>query len=184
MRRRTKAVFLDRDGVINDVVDRGDDCVVAGKKVRWTAPWTYDEFHITEGAHEALENISQLGYLRILVTNQPDIAYGAMTRDAHERIMADVKELPFDDIAVCFHTRYDGCSCKKPKPGMLIAAAEKWNIDLPSSYIIGDTSDDVGTGTAAGCTTILIAGEQSESVAPDYRVSNLGEAVEIIKQQA
>ncbi len=183
MRKKAKAVFLDRDGVINDVVDRGDNCVVGGKKVRFTAPWTYDEFRLKEGVPEALEEICRCGYLRILVTNQPDMAYGTMTRDAYDRIMADIKKLPLDDSMVCLHTRYDGCSCKKPKPGMLITAAEKWNIDLVSSYIIGDTDEDIGAGTHAGCRTILIAGRQNEGIEADYRATNLREAVTIIKQQ-
>ncbi len=182
MQTKAKAVFLDRDGVINDVIDRGEDCVITGKKVRWTAPWTYGEFRLKEGVAEVLAEIGQLGFLRILVTNQPDIAYGKMTRDTHERIMARIKELPFDDVAVCFHTRYDGCSCKKPKPGMLSTAAEKLNIDLASSYIIGDTSDDVGAGEAAGCMTILVTGEQNQGASADYRVKNLTEAVEVIKK--
>src|SRR3989338_11315000 len=96
----TKAIFFDRDGVLNEVIDRGKGFSVAGKQVRWSAPFRFNEFRLKSGLTELLEKIKEVGYLRILVTNQPDIAYGMMTAEDHELIMAEIKKLPFDDIYV------------------------------------------------------------------------------------
>jgi D-glycero-D-manno-heptose 1,7-bisphosphate phosphatase len=124
-----KAVFLDRDGVINHCVDRGL-ADIASAKVRWTAPYRYDEFKLKSGARESLELLGRHGLLRILVTNQPDIAYGNPSPEDHERIMAEIKNLPLNDIFICYHRREEGCVCKKPLTGMLLEAARKWDIDL------------------------------------------------------
>jgi len=177
------AIFIDRDGVLNDVVDRGEDFFVQGKKVRRTAPFRYDEFHLKSGVPETLEQIGNLGFLRILVTNQPDIAYGTMTPKEHERIMADVKKLPLDDIFVCLHGRNDNCECKKPKPGMLLQAAKKWDIDLASSYIVGDGKGDMEAGRAAGCATILIKTDYNEGTEANMYIDNLAEILTVIKKQ-
>src|SRR3989338_8612220 len=151
-----RAVFFDRDGVINDVIDRGKNFYVKGKKVRWTAPFQFNEFRLKPGVEELLKRIGEAGFLRILLTNQPDIAYGLLTTDQHNRIMDEVKKLPFEDIFICLHSRFDNCICKKPKPGMLFEATRKHGINLQSSYVIGDSDSDIKAGDAAGCTTILI----------------------------
>lgn len=181
MDTKRQAIFLDRDGVINDVVDRGENFFVQGKKVRWTAPFNFSEFKLKAGAAEALKQIGELGYLRILATNQPDMAYGTMAQAEHDRIMAEIKKLPLDDIFVCVHGRDDGCACKKPRPGMLLAAAKKWQIDLPASFMIGDTASDTEAAKAVGCRTILIDGYYNKTLAADVRVLNLPEAALAIK---
>lgn len=168
-----KAVFLDRDGVINDTVDRG------GKK---TPPWNHNELRIKDGVAEALEELNKLGLLKILVTNQPDVVYENMSQLEYDKIMADIKKLPLDDIFVCLHKRSEGCACKKPKPGMLLEAAKKWGIDLKSSFMIGDSKNDVEAGRAAGCKTILIDNMQNKNLKPDARVTNLSEAVKYIHE--
>jgi len=178
---KTKAIFLDRDGVINNCVDRGEDCVVAGKKVRWTAPWIYNEFHLKSGVKEILYRMKDLDFLLILATNQPDVKYGTMKKEDHERIMSDIHKLPFDDIFVCMHGRDEGCDCKKPKLGMFLQAIKKYNIDCKESYAIGDRSNDLKPAKELGCKTILIKSEQGKGVNADYKVLNLQEAVEIIK---
>ena len=176
-----RAIFLDRDGVINDVVDRGDNCVVLDKQVRWTAPWTYAEFILKPGVIDALQKFKAAGYLIILATNQPDLAYGTMKREDHDKIMTDIRALPFDDIFICEHGRDEGCGCKKPKPGMLLEAGKKWHIDLAQLFIVGDTKSDMGTGQAAGCKVIIIDHEQNQKLEPDYRVKNLSEVMGILK---
>jgi len=176
-----RAIFFDRDGVINDVIDRGDNCVVKGREVRFTAPWKYEEFKINDGVNELLKKLKGLGFLIILTTNQPDICYGTMAAADHEKIMAEVEKLPFDDIFVCPHGREDGCVCKKPKPGMLLAAANKYNIDLTSSFMIGDTKSDIGAGKAVGCTTVLLEREYNMGVEADIRVAKLIHITGIIK---
>ncbi len=180
-KKKRVAVFLDRDGVINDVVDRGDDFSVKGKKVKMTAPYKYDEFHIKEGVREALEKIKALGFLLILASNQPDIKYGLMTEEDNKEIMEEIKKLPLDDIFICYHGRDDNCPCKKPKPGMLLAAQEKWDIDLSSSCMIGDTANDMMAGWAAGCKTILIDCFYNRDIQSDFRVQNLLEAACLIR---
>ena len=181
METKKRAVFFDRDGVLNDTVDRGDGFLSVREKVRFTAPYFYHEFHPKEGISEAITKVKEAGFLSILVTNQPDVGYGHMPAEEYEKIMTVVKTWPLDDIYVCVHGREDGCECKKPKPGMLIAAAAKHQIDLPSSFIIGDTKSDVGAGKAAGCITILIDDERNRDLTPDFRVVDLAEAIKAIE---
>lgn len=173
-----RAVFLDRDGVINNIVDRGENFFVAGKKVRFTAPFAYEEFKLKDGVERALHKIHLAGFLAILVTNQPDISYGLLLKEDHEKITAEINKLPFDDIYVCPHGRYDGCDCKKPKPGMLFSAAEKWGINLTLSVIVGDSESDIGAGRAAGCKTILIKNDGNGRVTADEYAADLTEAVQ------
>lgn len=175
-----KAVFFDRDGVLNEVIDRGENFFVQGKKVRWTAPFNFSEFNLKSGVVEILEAIGKLGYLRILATNQPDITYGTMPPEEHERIMAVVKKLPLDDIYVCPHGRNDGCLCKKPLPGMLLEAAKKWDIHLPSSYMIGDTKSDLEAAKAAGVRSVIVTDGRNNDLEPDLRIENLFSILDII----
>lgn len=163
------AVFLDRDGVINNLGDGH-------------APFKYDEFKIRNGVRGALEDLGKMGFLRILATNQPDVAYGNMSQADYDKIMADVKKLPLDDIFVCTHGRDDGCECKKPKPGMLLAAAKKWGIDLQKSFMIGDSENDIKAGQAAGCKTILIDYKYNKDLRSDARVTNLSEIVKLVNE--
>ncbi len=149
------AIFLDRDGLINETVDRGENCVVQGKKVRFTAPWKFSEFKFKAGVGEALNRLKEAGFLLILVSNQPDLSYGTLSSRDHGLIMAEVKKMPLDDIFICPHGRNDGCTCKKPKPGMILEAAKKWGIDLGESYVVGDSVVDIQAGQSAGCRTIL-----------------------------
>lgn len=150
-----RAVFLDRDGVINPAIARGAPVDPEGGT--YTAPFTPDEFSIFPGVGEAIQAAKEAGFLVILVTNQPDVGYGNMTETDFEAIMAKTECLGFDEILVCRHGRDEGCSCKKPKPGLILEAAQKREINLAESYMIGDTASDIGAGKAAGCRTILIA---------------------------
>lgn len=181
MNTSKRAIFLDRDGVLNDTVDRGDNCFVLGKKVRWTAPWTYQEFKLKDRVSEALAELKALGYLLILASNQPDLAYGTMQPEDHERIMADVHQLPLDDIYLCLHGRNDGCECKKPLPGMLVEAAKKWGIDFSQSYMVGDTKSDLEAGRAIGSKVILVDHEQNKSLEGDHRVKHISEIISLLQ---
>lgn len=177
-----RAIFLDRDGVINHIVDRGDDCVVAGRKVRYTGPWKHEEFRLKDDVIEVLTELRNLGFLVILITNQPDVKYGVLPEEDHKKIMNDVCLLPFHDVFVCEHTRYDGCECKKPKSGMILAATEKHDIDLAVSYMVGDTENDIMAGKDAGCKTILIEQYYNIGVDADIKVSNLREFISLIRE--
>ncbi len=177
-----KAVFFDRDGVVNEVIDRGENFFVEGKKIRFSAPYRYSEFCLKLGVAETLEAVGRLGYLRILVTNQPDIVYGKLPQEEHDRIMAEVKKLPFDDIFICFHGRNDGCLCKKPLPGMLLEAAKKWDIHLPSSYMIGDTNNDLEAAKSAGVRSVVISDGRNSHLEAGSRIENLLSILEIINE--
>jgi len=169
-----KAVFLDRDGVLNRAVIR------EGKPY---PPANVDEMEILPGVQEALEALRAAGFLLIVVTNQPDVARGTTTRQAVEAINAALRQaLPIDEFRTCFHDSGFGCDCRKPKPGALLAAAAVHDIDLSASYMVGDRWRDAEAGQRAGCKTILIDYGYSEKrpEAVDYYVKSLGEATNII----
>ena len=167
------AVFLDRDGVVNKIILR--DGLPA-------SPRNLKEFVFNDGIRDAIGRLKEWGYLIIVVTNQPDVARGNITRELLDSISRKIKqEISIDDIYACLHDDEDQCSCRKPKPGMLLEAAQKWKIDLAQSFMIGDTWKDVEAGRAAGCKTILLDAPYNQEVAPDLRVQSLSEAVEMIK---
>ncbi len=168
-----RAVFIDRDGVIVRPVLR--DGIPK-------APFKREEFAFYPDVARALAILRILGFLRILVTNQPDVAHGYLAEEEWRWMQASVEELDFDDVYICRHIREDGCECKKPKPGMLFAAAKKWGIDIRASYMIGDTVSDTGAAQAAGCKSILIRASYNESVRSDYVASSLYDAVLLIKR--
>jgi D-sedoheptulose 7-phosphate isomerase len=170
-----RAVFLDRDGVINRTFVRD------GKPF---PPTTLQELEVLPGVPEALHELKQHGYKLLVVTNQPDVARGKQSRQTidamHQALSA---RLPLDDILVCYHTDKDKCDCRKPMPGMLFEAAKKHNIDLAASFMVGDRWRDIEAGYNAGCKTILIDygySERSPAHAPDLRVGSLREAADWI----
>jgi D-glycero-D-manno-heptose 1,7-bisphosphate phosphatase len=168
------AVFLDRDGVINTPIIRSN---------RPYPPRDISELTIISGVSENLKKLHDAGFLLIVVTNQPDVARGTQTAAAVEEInRALIKNLPIDDFIVCYHDDSDMCSCRKPKAGMLLAACNKFNIDLKNSYMIGDRNKDIIAGYIAGCTTILIDYEYNEQILikPNLQVTTLAAATRYI----
>lgn len=169
-----RAVFLDRDGVISRSEVRD------GKPY---APRRLEDFRLLPGVPKAVAALKRAGFLVVVVTNQPDIGNGlvaaSMVQAMHARLRLRV---PVDEIRVCPHRQGAGCSCRKPKPGMLRAAAKRWNIDLQNSYMVGDRGSDIVAGKAAGCYTLLINRHYSEPLPsrPDRTVSSLPAAVRII----
>ena len=147
-----RAVFLDRDGVINAATVRD------GKPY---PPVSLDDLVILPGVGEALQALKAAGFLLIVVTNQPDVARGktplALVNGMNDRLKS---MLPLDAVLTCFHDDPDQCDCRKPKPGLLLRAIEKYNIDPSLSYFIGDRERDVEAGTAAGVKGILIDSDQ------------------------
>jgi D-glycero-D-manno-heptose 1,7-bisphosphate phosphatase len=169
-----KAIFLDRDGVINKLIIRD------GKA---QAPYSLSEFALYEGVENALKIIKSAGYLAIIVTNQPDVARGWVTKESVELINNKILEiLPIDDIKICFHTNIDLCDCRKPMPGMLIEAGKDWGIKMEESFMIGDRFGDISAGKKAGCKTILIGKGDSQGSfpSPDFRAELLIDAVKFI----
>ena len=179
---KTRAVFIDRDGVVNSLIYRGRGYFVCGKRCEWTAPHSYEEFKIFPFVAQALLILKEMGLLRILVTNQPDVSYGLLSKENHERIMSDVRILGFDDIFVCPHMRDEKCECKKPKSGMLLDATSKWNIDLASSYLVGDTENDMSAAHSASCRFILVRTEYNHQIQTEFETANLLDAGQLIKK--
>ena len=173
-----RAVFLDRDGVLNRAL------VTDGKP---GTPSTVDDFVIFPDAVACLEELKRKGFALIVVTNQPDVARGlqsiAAIEEMHRRLQA---ALPVDDVLVCLHDETDNCPCRKPRPGLLIEAQRKYGVDLWRSFLIGDRWKDVDAGNAAGCKTVFIDyhyRERGPATEPSVRVSSLREAVDWINSR-
>ena len=173
LEKLNRAIFLDRDGVINRVLLNNG---------RPFSPRRFDDFELLPEIKEALNSFMKMGFVNIVITNQPDIARGLMEMEELNRMHAMLRErLAINDIMACFHDNGDNCICRKPKPGMILVAANKWNINLRRSFVIGDTWRDVEAGKKGGCKTILIDMPYNQGVESDHRVKDLEEAVEIIK---
>jgi len=173
----TRAVFLDRDGVLNKAYVRN------GKPL---SPDTVEEMVIVPDAAQALGRLRENGFRLVLVTNQPDVVRGRITREQVAAMNAHVRaNVPLDAIEVCLHDDADNCDCRKPKPGMLLRAAKREDIALDESFMIGDRWRDIEAGHAAGCRTILIGDGYSETfrTQPDATFGSLTEAAAWILQQ-
>lgn len=169
-----RAVFLDRDGVLNRAAVRG------GKPY---PPQRIEELEVLPRVPEALGALRAAGYLLIVVTNQPDVARGTQQRSVVEAMNRSLQaQLPLDDVRVCYHDAEDGCECRKPRPGLLQQAARCWGIDLSSSYMVGDRWKDVECGRRAGCRTVFLDHGYAEPrpPLPDCTVHSLYEAAEWI----
>jgi D-glycero-D-manno-heptose 1,7-bisphosphate phosphatase len=175
----TRAVFLDRDGVLNRVIVRN------GKPY---SPDTVDEMEIVPDAKAATEALHRAGFRLVLTTNQPDVARGRITRATVDAMNAHIrKTVPLDAIEVCFHDDSDHCDCRKPKPGMLLRAAKRDGIALDGSFMVGDRYRDIEAGHSAGCRTVLIGDGYGEifKAQPDATFATLSEAAAwIIRQSA
>lgn len=169
-----RAVFLDRDGVLNRPVLRNGQP---------GPPWSLAELVVLPGVDDALARLRAGGFVLIVATNQPDVARGRQRREVVDAMHDSLRaRLPLDEIRACYHDDADGCGCRKPQPGLLVEAAQAWGIDLPSSFMVGDRWRDIEAGRRAGCTTLLVAGAAAEAdgCRPDHRVADLGAAAELI----
>ena len=170
-----RAIFCDRDGVLNRAVVRN------GKPY---PPTSLEELDIPESNPHLLRMAREQGFLLIGVTNQPDVARGTQSRAVVEAINAKILTiLPLTEVLVCYHDDRDQCDCRKPKPGLLLAAAAKYGVDLSASFMIGDRWRDVEAGRRAGCRTVWINYNYDEhwhGDAPDQTVHCLAEAIEWI----
>src|SRR5438093_17762 len=141
-----RVVFLDRDGVLNKAFPEGGTT---------RPPMSADELELLPGVPEALARLREAGFVLVVVTNQPDVARGKQTRAAVEAINARLTAgLPLLDVFACYHDTADGCNCRKPKPGLLLAAAAKWDLNLSTAFLIGDRWSDIAAAHAAGCRAV------------------------------
>jgi len=184
---RNKAVLLDRDGVLNDLVyDK--------KEGRSSSPVSAQDLRVFPFVADAVKKLKDMGFLVLVISNQPGVAKRQFTRTELKRMSTKIgKELAakgtsLDGEYYCIHSP-DGlieelrvsCDCRKPKPGLLLKAAKEWNIDLAESYFVGDGLIDVEAGRNAGCKTILVGHMTTFlsrmmdewNVTPDYMVHTL-----------
>ena len=176
MQERKRAVFLDRDGVITKSITRD------GKPY---APTNLKEFEYLPKIKESIDLLRQLGFALVVVTNQPDLTTRKVSQETldqmHQKLLSDFH---FDSIEVCPHIEQDACLCRKPKSDLLLNAAQKLEIDLKKSYMVGDRWRDVSAGTNAGCKTFFIDYGYSEKGPdqPDCTVQSLWDAALKIKE--
>ena len=192
-----RAVLLDRDGVINEIVYFPELGLL-------DSPLNPDQFRLLPGVPEAIKTFNALGLKVIIVSNQPAIAKGKMTMELFDEIRKKMKmellrwNARIDGEYYCLHhpeARLPEyriiCDCRKPKPGLILKAAEDFNLDLSESYMIGDSLTDIEAGKAAGCRTILIGKLKCDlcrlmiekGVKPDHIVPSLLHASKIIEKE-
>ncbi|MDI6778002.1 MAG: HAD family hydrolase [Patescibacteria group bacterium] len=190
-----RAVFLDRDGVINPTV--GFD-----EFGRTESPLRLEDYQIFPWTAEAVKILNDLGFHVFVVTNQPAVAKGKLDLfdldGMHAFLIRQVRQKDgvIDKVYVCLHhpdpnqvrdkTLLADCDCRKPKHGMLLQATREFNIDLTRSWMIGDTWKDIQAGQAVGCRTILVRNEidnRGKTINPDFSAENLLEATHIIERE-
>lgn len=173
MSPKQKAVFLDRDGVLN-------------KSYGFRPPNSPEELILLPGVPEVIRRLNEAGFLVFVVTNQGGVGLGYMSLEKLEAIHAKlVQEVAqgggqFTEIAACTHKPKEGCPCRKPKPGLILDLAEKYNVDLAASFMVGDRDVDIQAGKAAGTRTILIKSREKTKEEPDYTCRSLLDASELI----
>jgi D-glycero-D-manno-heptose 1,7-bisphosphate phosphatase len=192
-----KAIFLDRDGVINELIYYPEQGVV-------DSPFIVEQFRLLPGVCEAINKFHELGFKVIIVSNQPGMAKGYLSQQTFDKIRKKMNDelakegASCDGEYYCFHhpeakvARLKvNCGCRKPKPGLLLEATKDLNIDLPQSWMIGDGLTDVQAGKSAGCRTILLGKMKCElcdlmdeqDARPDFVAANLLEAANLVKNQ-
>lgn len=192
-----KVVFLDRDGVINELIYHQEQGII-------DSPFTVEQFRLLPGVGEAIRELHEMDYKVVLTSNQPAIAKEKMSEEAFDKIRQKMKkELAkegafLDGEYYCFHhpeAKVEGlranCECRKPKPGLLLQAAKDMDIDLSQSWMIGDGLIDIKAGKGAGVRTILLGRMRcelchlmdEEDARPDAITSDLKEAAQFILKQ-
>lgn len=170
-----RAAFLDRDGVLaHEIVRDG----------RAYAPTVLDDFRLVPDAALQVSRLQAAGLACVVFTNQPEVGRGLLAQETLEAMHARLlTEVAVDDILVCPHDADAGCACRKPSPGMLHTAAERWGVSLSASFVIGDRWRDIEAGRAVGCYTVLLSRTYSECSTADAAVDTLGEAVDVVLAQ-
>jgi len=192
----TGAAFLDRDGVINQMVYYPEHGIV-------DSPFTFKQFNLMPGVGYSLRRLERLGYKLIVISNQPGIAKGHFTEETFEKISHKMRmelekyDVKLDGEYYCLHHPSAkrlvyrlNCECRKPKPGLILKAAKEHNIDLAGSLMIGDGLVDVKAGKLVGCTTILIGSVNSLltrlmkdlDAEPDFVVHSIDEVANLVER--
>lgn len=179
-----KALFLDRDGVLDELVYYADTKA-------WEAPRVPKDLRLRRGVREALDAAARLGWLIFVISNQPDAAKGKTTyenlRAVHEELLRLLSGAPISEFFYCFHRAEDACQCRKPKPYFLLRAAERYGIDLAQSWFVGDVDTDIECGRRAGTRAALLEYPHSSSrrgaQKPDLVCRDLGHFVRLLAGQ-
>jgi D-glycero-D-manno-heptose 1,7-bisphosphate phosphatase len=169
-----RVVFLDRDGVLNRAFPEGGTT---------RPPASVAELELQPGVPEALARLRAAGFVLVVVTNQPDVARGTQSRSAVEEINARLAaQLPLLDVFACYHDSGDRCTCRKPQPGLLLAAAARHDLDLDTAFLIGDRWSDIVAAHAAGCRAVLIETpfSNAERCRPDHSATDITGATDWI----
>ena len=171
-----KAVFLDRDGVINKAFI---------KDGLPKSPTSLNELEILPGVKESILRLKKLNFICLVVTNQPEVTRGKINKNTVIKMNSFLKKkIELDDIFVCYHDDKDNCNCRKPKPGLLLQASKKWNVDFKKSFIIGDRWRDIQAGKKVGCKTIFLDYKYKDIKPknPDFVTDTLLNATYIIEK--
>lgn len=177
MNGKRRAVFLDRDGVLNQLVLRGD---------KYLSPQRMEDFMLFPWTKEALEMFASAGFVLVVVTNQPDIARGFMNIAELEKMHASLRDnTPIEHIYVCPHDSVDRCTCRKPRPGLLLKATQELGLDASVSWVVGDRSTDIEAGRNVGAQLIHVDCGQENTVdgSDVIRLPNLKSAATYILDQ-
>lgn len=167
----SKAIFLDRDGVVNTAII---------KNGLPFSPLCLNEVKVISGVKEAIGTFKTLGYIPVIVTNQPEVARGNLKIEELERMNSYLRqELGILKFYSCTHDDLDACECRKPKPGMFLQAAKELKLDLRQSLMVGDRWKDIEAGQRAGCKCFFIDNSYQEPLpnAPFTRVTSLSEVL-------
>jgi D-glycero-D-manno-heptose 1,7-bisphosphate phosphatase len=172
-----KAVFLDRDGVI---------VVPESRNGRGYAPRRLQDYRFYHDAHSSLCRLKEAGFLLVVVTNQPDVGNGLISRavidEMHARL---VRELSVDAIRSCLHSQTENCACRKPAPGLLLEAIREFDLSVRHCFMVGDRATDIQAGKSAGCRAIFIERGYSEPKPQDadFTVASMADAAEAVLRQ-
>jgi D-glycero-D-manno-heptose 1,7-bisphosphate phosphatase len=174
MVNKNKAIFFDRDGVLNKTFI---------KNSKPFAPKNFKDFKIVSSAYKTLNYLVSLNYLIFVITNQPDVGNGLVKKDIIEK-MHDIilKRLPVKKVFVCYHSQDQNCFCRKPKTGMIEEAKKKFDLNLENSFLVGDRFSDIEAGNKSKLKTIMLGNGYGEypSVNPDFKIKRLEEVNKII----
>jgi D-glycero-D-manno-heptose 1,7-bisphosphate phosphatase len=175
-----RALFLDRDGIL-------DELVFYENTREWEAPRRVEDLQLIEGVAAPLRRFADAGWLLFIVTNQPNVAKGKALREEVEAVndaVVNALDVPFARSYICFHQADDRCVCRKPSPYFLRQAQGEFELDLEQSWMVGDQDSDLACGRAAGCKVALIehrgSAHKRGNIEPDLRVENLSELADAL----
>ena len=173
-----KAVFLDRDGVI---------VVPELRNGRGYAPRHLEDYRFYHDAHGSLCRLKNAGFLLVVVTNQPDVGNGLISRGVIDEMHARlVRELPVDAVKTCIHSQDENCACRKPAPGLLLEAIREFDLSARHCFMIGDRASDILAGKTVGCRAIFIERGYTEPKPQnaDFTVASMADAADVVLRQS